>query len=143
MGEPSGSAKMSRKRSSMDDGNVGAIRRKLEAEKKKKLEFHSKFTFRVLLPNGSNLLITFEDPDEELSVAGFTRIVKRKCDKEEVDNGSRSIKWGSQMYLEDTMGNRIQDGKIIPKAANSKPIILVLQVQSSHYFIVLGYEYLF
>eukprot|EP01018_Ginkgo_biloba_P022974 Gb_24292 [translate_table: standard] len=131
MAESSGTAKTTRKRSSIEDLYFGQTRRKIEFEAKKQVEFDRKFTYRVLLPNGSNLVITLEEPDEEMAVADFIRTVKRKCDKEEIDDGSRSIKWGSQMYLEDTMGNRMQDGKVIPRGPSNKQIIIVLQVVSS------------
>ncbi|GLJ37278.1 hypothetical protein SUGI_0756160 [Cryptomeria japonica] len=75
-------------------------------------------TFRVVLLNGSNLSLTLENSDKEMSVQEVIHSVKRKCDKEgfmctakrkyeEMEKESRSIQWGTQTFLEDTMGNKI------------------------------------
>jgi hypothetical protein len=63
----------------------------------------NKFLFRVLLPNGFNLILELENADEKMPVAEFVRTVRRQAEKE----GSQKIHWGPQVYVENAMGERI------------------------------------
>jgi len=69
--------------------------------------------FRVLLPNCLNLTLELEDASEDMSVAEFVRTVRRKAEIEITEKGSRKIHWGPQVYVEDAMGERIEECNII------------------------------
>lgn len=116
-------AKRKRTVSVTEDAEAVFTRRKKEPERE---NVEKKFAFRVLLPNGSHLTLTLEDPDEEMSVGNFIRAVARKYENGENDKGSRHIQW-AKAYLEDTLGNKIKDGKIIPLAAVNKIATIILQ----------------
>ncbi|XP_057823648.2 structural maintenance of chromosomes flexible hinge domain-containing protein GMI1 isoform X1 [Cryptomeria japonica] len=117
------SQRAKRKRTVTEDAEAVFSRRKKEPERQ---NVEKKFTYRVLLPNSSNLTLTLENPDEEMSVGNFIRAVTRKYENGDTDKGSRHIQW-TQAYLEDTMGNKIKDGKIIPLAAVNKAATIILQ----------------
>ncbi|KAH9325961.1 hypothetical protein KI387_006139, partial [Taxus chinensis] len=117
------SARAKRKRTVTEDGNPRFSRKKSEPERE---DVEKKFTFRVLLPNGSNLTLTLEGSEENMSVQDFIHTVKRKCEKEKKDKEGR-IQWDNQTYLEDTMGIKINNGKIIPLAAANKTATIILQ----------------
>jgi len=89
---------------------------------------NNKFMFRVLLPNGLNLTLEFEDASEDMSVAEFVRTVRREAEIEITEKGSRKIHRGSQVYVEDAMGEQIEEGNIICQASRNKPMIIALQV---------------
>ncbi|XP_057848763.2 structural maintenance of chromosomes flexible hinge domain-containing protein GMI1 isoform X1 [Cryptomeria japonica] len=132
-------ASAKRKRMDVEEGDAKFTRRKVEAETE---NVKKMYTFRVLLPNGSNLTLSLENPPEEMSVPDFIRSVQRKCireDKgklkckeEETENSPRPIRWGTHVFLEDNMGNRIKNGKIIPLAEANKITTLILQDGSSN-----------
>jgi len=69
--------------------------------------------FRVLLPNGLNLTLELENASKDMTVADFARTVRRKVENEITEAGSRKVHWGPQVYVEDAMGERIEDGNII------------------------------
>lgn len=112
-----------KKKRSNNEGYLGAVpRKKLKSEPEV-----NKYMFRVLLPNGLNLTLELENADETMSVAEFVRTVRRQAEKELVEKGSRKIHWGPQVYVEDAMGERIEDGKIIGQASRNKTMIVALQ----------------
>lgn len=112
-----------RKKRSSNEGYLGVpSKKKLKAEPEV-----NKFLFRVLLPNGLNLTLELENADEKMSVAEFVRTVRRQAEKEPLEKGSRKIHWGPQVYVENAMGERIEDGKIICQDSRNKTMIIALQ----------------
>ena len=63
-----------------------------------------------------------------MTVIKFVRSVGRKSDKKIIQKGSRKIRWGPQVYVEDAMGGRIEDGNIICNDSHNKPMMVALQV---------------
>lgn len=122
-----------RRKRSNNEGYLGMFPKK----KPKPEPEENKFMFRVLLPNGLNLTLELENADEKMSAAEFVRTVRRKAEKEIIEKGSRKIHWGPQVYVEDAMGERIEDGNIICDESRNNPMIVALQdggINSVHTF---------
>ena len=116
-----------RKKISSNEGYL----RVLPKKKPKPEPEENKFMFRVLLLNGLNLNLQLEDAVEKMSIVEFVRTVGRKADP-----------LGPQVYVEDAMGGRIEDGNIICNDPHNKPMMVALwDAILSHIEIGTSYAY--
>ena len=63
-----------------------------------------------------------------MMVVEFVRTVGRKADKKNNAKGVKKDPLGPQVYVEDEMGGRIEDGNIICNDSHNKPMLVALQV---------------